>query len=1004
VEQVFYANAKKVIYKDRSLDSSCANPLLPYASEACCEGQHDTLAERANYLYDQERVLHSTAGSRCAAIGLGSCDFNGIEGDWHKKGYHWTTDGCKIQVKVDMTGQVALVYEPDSYQYLHPHVRNDNRNFFKVYWDGDYPKNDNEVTNGNTCANNACQTLPTGGCLCDTTFSATRVFKAMPGSVDEVLSKLTVGAYDTTAYDAGTYQAPITVNGVTVYLASSGVYDTETVIEVTDDYGRLHRFRNTKEHVRIEGASEFAFRQAPSFMSVLNTEADARDAYYETEAALDHYFYHDNTAPFLAIRMIQRFTTSNPNPRYVKAVATAFRTGSYEGIGSGKYGDLGAMIAAVLLDPEARSVNLDANPFKGNLREPILRLMALMKGMELELAEGQQVVRMNDLDVRIGQMAHSFPTVFSFFLPEYLPGGRPENATLVAPEMMIMDMPKVTGLLNGMFSLVKYGLSTCYGGFGTDWGYCNEGDISRATAHLSFSRPYTGTTPAELLAHAEGVVSELATIFTSGRLSDANKLIIQDAYIAELDGNAGTDPSGDALRLATQLMLTAPEFHTTNVVAKTGALRAQPEPPQATGAPYKAIVYIMFSGGCDSYNMLVPHTCSGGPDVYTDEYVEIRQDIALVREDLNVLTDVTNQVCETFGVHPRLGSVKDLFNDGDMLFFANTGVLTVLTDKENYWRDTETQLFAHNHMQVAAQRVDPLKNEDGTGVLGRIRDKLTEKGLSVGAFSIDVNSVSLIGKPGVASSPLILSNGGVVRFNEAPSSDNMIADIKALNGEVTPESGVFGDWYSDVLLESLEHNDLLFETLDGKTTSVTFPNSHLGRQLGMVAKMIDSRGVRGTDADMFFLSTGGWDTHSEVLMNQDRLFTDVNEAFKAFADEMKAKGDWDKVTVIETSDFARTLTQNGGLGSDHAWGGNYIMMGGNVKGTQIVGTYPEELKEGSPLNIGRGRLIPTTPWEAVFKPLAEWAGVEEADIDYVLPNIGNFHDFDFFNTTDLFEI
>jgi len=103
-----------------------------------------------------------------------------------------------------------------------------------------------------------------------------------------------------------------------------------------------------------------------------------------------------------------------------------------------KYGDLAATIAAVLLDPEARSVNLDADPFKGYLREPLLRIMALMRGMELQLAEGQQVIKMNDLDVKIGQMAHSFPTVFSFMLPEYSPGGRPGNATLVGPETMIM--------------------------------------------------------------------------------------------------------------------------------------------------------------------------------------------------------------------------------------------------------------------------------------------------------------------------------------------------------------------------------------------------------------------------------------------------------------------------------------------------------------------------------------------------------------------------------------
>ena len=83
--------------------------------------------------------------------------------------------------------------------------------------------------------------------------------------------------------------------------------------------------------------------------------------------------------------------------------------------------------------------------------------------------------------------------------------------------------------------------------------------------------------------------------------------------------------------------------------------------------------------------------------------------------------------------------------------------------------------------------------------------------------------------------------------------------------------------------------------------------------------MIDSRSVRGTDADVFFLQTGGWDTHSDVLDRMNSLFNDVDASFKAFSEEMKAKGKWDSVTVIETSDFARTLNPNTGRGSDHGW-------------------------------------------------------------------------------------
>lgn len=159
-----------------------------------------------------------------------------------------------------------------SYAFLHPHVRLDNRNFFKVYWEGgdggyqaDYPKNDADVEVGNSCGNNTCEPLPAdggGGCLCKTSIKRYAVFKDMPKSVDDALSKLTMGAFDTLAYEAESYvkQDPL-VPGITVYFAASGKpYDMETVFEVEDAHGRLLRFKNTKEVVRVGEDESYAFR------------------------------------------------------------------------------------------------------------------------------------------------------------------------------------------------------------------------------------------------------------------------------------------------------------------------------------------------------------------------------------------------------------------------------------------------------------------------------------------------------------------------------------------------------------------------------------------------------------------------------------------------------------------------------------------------------------------------------------------------------------------------
>lgn len=107
--------------------------------------------------------------------------------------------------------------------------------------------------------------------------------------------------------------------------------------------------------------------------------------YYEIEAVLQHLFHHPSHPPFLAIRFIQRFGNSNPTPGYIERVATAYKEGTFSHgsytFGNGKYGSLEAMVAAVLLDVEARSPSLDSDPSHGHLREPILKMTAYIRSM-----------------------------------------------------------------------------------------------------------------------------------------------------------------------------------------------------------------------------------------------------------------------------------------------------------------------------------------------------------------------------------------------------------------------------------------------------------------------------------------------------------------------------------------------------------------------------------------------------------------------------------------------
>eukprot|EP00966_Prymnesium_polylepis_P066833 1551516-Prymnesium_polylepis.1 len=97
-----------------------------------------------------------------------------------------------------------------------------------------------------------------------------------------------------------------------------------------------------------------------------------------------------------------------------------------------------------------------------------------------------------------------------------------------------------------------------------------------------------------------------------------------------------------------------------------------------------------------------------------------------------------------------------------------------------------------------------------------------------------------------------------------------------------------------------------------------------------------------------------------------------------------------------TAGVSRTLGDSSPVGACEtararmARGGNHFVIGGGVAGGRIFGEYPADLTEVSAINIGRGRFIPTLPWEGVWNALAQWFGATNSDLDYIMPNRGNF--------------
>ena len=167
------------------------------------------------------------------------------------------------------------------------------------------------------------------------------------------------------------------------------------------------------------------------------------------EDAIDNLFEHPNVGPFFARRFIQRLVSSNPSPAYIERVATAFNDN-----GNGVRGDMKAVIRAVLLDPEARSLPNNSQITRGRLQESYLRRVHLARAFNAaNLAGTFPISDFRAIDDFV-QRPLSSPTVFNFFLPDHQPQGEISQAGLFAPEFQIITTVSAISSANALRSQI----------------------------------------------------------------------------------------------------------------------------------------------------------------------------------------------------------------------------------------------------------------------------------------------------------------------------------------------------------------------------------------------------------------------------------------------------------------------------------------------------------------------------------------------------------------------
>ncbi|MEL6123633.1 MAG: DUF1501 domain-containing protein, partial [Bacteroidota bacterium] len=427
---------------------------------------------------------------------------------------------------------------------------------------------------------------------------------------------------------------------------------------------------------------------------------------------------------------------------------------------------------------------------------------------------------------------------------------------------------------------------------------------------------------------------------------------------------------------------------------------------------YKALVCILLSGGIDSYNVLMPYDNSPGGDGGYGEYVDLRTDLSLAHSDILPLTaaNITGHGSfaspyGSFAVHPGMSEVKQLFETNKLAFISNIGTLVEpLANKADYQNDMKKKplgIYSHNDQRMQWMTSVP-QSRDALGVGGRMADLLHAQN----DFQAVSMNISLDGKNRFQTGQNVVEYA----ISNNLSADNVGFDPIRSYGNAGVLSEIRNTAISDMVTHT--YQNLLQQTIGGLTTdaiqsfelfkealakapslSSSFSDTNISQDLAAIAKVMSIRNELGAKRQIFFLDMGGWDMHDNLLSEQAERLPQVSRAMKEFYDATFDLGIADQVTTFTISDFARTTTSNG-QGSDHAWGGNHMVMGGAVKGRSIYGSYARLNLDENPLNVSnRGNFIPAVSTDEFYAELALWYGISPSDLCYVLPNLGNFYSY-----------
>ena len=410
---------------------------------------------------------------------------------------------------------------------------------------------------------------------------------------------------------------------------------------------------------------------------------------------------------------------------------------------------------------------------------------------------------------------------------------------------------------------------------------------------------------------------------------------------------------------------------------------------------FKALVVIHLGGGNDANDMIVPMD-----GAYSD-YTKSRPSIAVSKAALSQLSGT--HLGHTMGLNTAMSPLLSSFNSGRLAFVVNAGALIKPTTAAEVLNGKAVlPPFLYSHPEQTQYLQGWMGDEDPSGWAGRAMEAIAGNSvLKAPLISVRTsNNTLVLGQ----KSRVVNADTGNSRYlgsADLTNPNNRWTQILESLTRLQSPTAVEAEYARTFRGAFLDTRELAIASRSATEPAATFKDTEIGRRLRFFAQTLPYYKASGSTRQVYFTEWGQFDTHANQRNtdntsgkeDQDTQLMQLADAMAAFDQAMMAAGMSNEVAVFVTSEFNRTLDPAAGNGSDHAWGGHWMVMGGRVNGAKMYGDkFPSLVLGGvdDAHNGKRGYWVPQFSSDQVAADLLMWLGLPENKLTEVMPNLKNF--------------